>query len=300
MEVLDNYLSFLKKNKNYSPHTISNYQRDILKFLFYFTTKYDLPPSDLLTKITTTNIREYLAFLAQNGYSRKTAARKIAANKSFWSFLEKTKLLKKNPWERIASPKLERLIPGFLTVAEINKLLDAINKNENELLRERDRAIYEILYAAGIRLTELVSLNLQDIDSELEELNIYGKGDKERIVLIGGQAKKALKKYLVTYRPRLLGHKKSNVVFLNKLGTRISQRSVERNLQKYLLLSGLNKIVSPHTIRHSFATHLLEGGADLRTVQELLGHSSLSTTQIYTHISRERIKKIFNEHHPRA
>ncbi len=300
MQILDSYLSYLKKNKNYSGHTISNYQRDILKFLFYFTVKYDQSPAELIGNLTTNDIREYLTFLAQSGYSKKTAARKIAANKSFWSFLEKNQLLKTNPWERISSPKLERNIPGFLTVAEIDQFLAAVDKNENEPLRERDRAIYELLYASGIRLTELVSLDLRDLDSELEELNIYGKGEKERIVLIGGQAKKALANYLHNYRAQLLNGKKSEAVFLNKLGSRISQRSIERNLQKYLLLSGLNKTVSPHTIRHSFATHLLEGGADLRTVQELLGHSSLSTTQIYTHITRERIKKVFNEHHPRA
>lgn len=300
MDVLDKFLEYLDQQKKYSAHTVSNYQRDILKFLTFITEKYQTPASELLSKITVEDIRSFLAELTHNNFAKKSIARFIAANKAFWHFMLRNKFLNNDPWDRIGNPKLERKIPTFLTVTEINTLLNTIKNNPQELLGARDQAIYELLYATGIRVSELVGLNLENLDLENDELNIFGKGSKERIVLLGNTAKKALEHYLTKIRPQLLAGQINKAVFLNRNGTRITQRSIERNLVAYAHTAGLNNKITPHTIRHSFATHLLEGGADLRTVQELLGHSSLSTTQIYTHVTKDRIKKIFAQYHPRA
>lgn len=208
-------------------------------------------------------------------------------------------MVEDNPWQQIHSPKLERLLPDFLTVAEIELLLQTINKNQNEVLRARDRALYEVLYATGMRVSELVHMDLTDIDLSQGEVRVFGKGAKERIVLMGKQAQIVLDHYLQHIRPQLLKNK-SQAVFLSARGTRLTQRSIERNLVAYVQQAGITKEVTPHTIRHSFATHMLEGGADLRVVQELLGHSSLSTTQVYTHISRERMRSVLDQYHPRA
>ncbi len=300
MDILDKFLHFLEHNKKYSKHTLSSYQRDILKLITFCVSLKKTSPSVALPSIDVKLIREFLAHLSGNKYSKKSTARLIAANKSFWQYMVREKFLPDNPWLRISNPKIERNIPNFLTITEINQFLKAIDQNENELLRERDKALYELFYATGIRVTELISLNLSDLELDSNELNILGKGNKERIVLLGGPARTALEYYLKNIRSKLLNTKTTRAVFLNKLGTRITQRSVERNLLKYALMAGLKKKITPHTIRHSFATHLLEGGADLRAVQELLGHASLATTQIYTHVTKDRMKKIFDNFHPRA
>jgi integrase/recombinase XerC len=291
---LKKFSEYLKYQKNYSAHTLDNYLRDIVYFLDHCEAN-DLNPQTL----TAQDIRQYLAQLYEEDYTKKTVARKISAHKSFWHFLEREALVEDNPWQQIHSPKLERLLPDFLTVAEIELLLQTINKNQNELLRARDRALYEVLYATGMRVSELVHLDLTDIDLSQGEARVFGKGAKERIVLMGKQAQIVLDHYLQHIRPQLL-KKKSQALFLNARGTRLTQRSIERNLVAYVQQAGIAKEVTPHTIRHSFATHMLEGGADLRVVQELLGHSSLSTTQVYTHISRERMRSVLDQYHPRA
>jgi integrase/recombinase XerC len=290
------FIDFLKYNKNYSAHTLENYQRDILQFLTFSNPDQ---PLQAIPTITVQLIRSYLADLYAHDYTKRSAARKIAANKTFWKYLTREKIITENPWLRISSPKLEKTIPSFLTQEEITRLFETIGKNPNQLLRTRDQAIFEVLYATGMRVSELVKLNLRDLHLEQSEILVFGKGAKERIVLIGLTAQKALQAYLQATRPQLLVSPKNPAVFLNKRGGRITQRSVERNLVEYVTAAGITKSVTPHTIRHSFATHLLEGGADLRVVQELLGHSSLSTTQVYTHITKDRIKKIFTEYHPR-
>lgn len=291
---LQRFSEYLQYQKNYSAHTLDNYLRDIVYFLDYCAT-HKLDPY----KLTTQDIRGYLAQLYETDYTRKTVARKISAHKSFWRFLERESIVQENPWAHIRSPKLERLLPDFLTVAEIETFLQTINKNTNELVRARDRALYEVLYATGMRVSELVHLDLVDIALGQGELRVFGKGAKERIVLMGKQAQIVLDHYLQHIRPQLLKNK-TNAVFLNTRGGRLTQRSIERNLLAYIQQSGITKTVTPHTIRHSFATHMLEGGADLRVVQELLGHSSLSTTQVYTHISRERMRSVLDQFHPRA
>lgn len=297
MDVLDSFLKFLRNNKNYSEHTVTNYSRDILQFLHFINEQKSAEV--IVAKITLEDIRDYLVEMHKDLFAKRSIARKIAANKSFWKYLVREKVIQENPWLRVNSPKLEKNIPSFLSVEEMSALLNIINRVEDENLRGRDKALYELLYATGMRVSELVMLDLNDCDLENEEITVFGKGAKERIVLLGHNARKLLLKYIQDYRPVLLKQNSNKAVFLNKNGSRITQRSVERNLLKYVLMSGITKEVTPHTIRHSFATHLLEGGADLRVVQELLGHTSLSTTQIYTHITKDRIKKVFQEFHPR-
>lgn len=300
MEILDKYLDYLKYNKNYSNHTISNYQRDILKFLIYFIEKTNSPISELISKINHHDIREYLGVLHEMNLSKKSVARKIASNKSFWKYLVKEKVMDSNPWTKISNPKIIKKIPNFLTVDEIKSLFEIIETNVREKMALRDKAIYELLYATGIRVSELVQLNLNDLDLHSGELLVLGKGNKERIVLIGSYAKSALKEYISKAREQLLKGKKTKALFINRGGTRLTQRSVQRNLVNYVHQAGMIKEITPHAIRHTFATHMLEGGADLRTVQELLGHVSLATTQVYTHITKERIQKVFDQYHPRA
>lgn len=295
--MIQGFLDFLAGNKNYSTHTINSYAQDINYFFQYCRTQ-NIDPQKNYEQISLDLIRSYLRELNKNHYAKSSIARYIAAHKSFGKYLLQHKLIKSDPWQKIRSPKLDKNIPDFLTIEEINTLLDTITCNEDALIQGRDTAIYELLYASGIRVSELVNIQPEDLDLQRGELRIFGKGAKERIVLITPKAAKILSNYLQYIRPRLL-KKSESALFLNLKGSRLTQRSIQRNLVCYAKSAGLSKEVTPHTLRHSFATHLLEGGADLRTVQELLGHSSLSTTQVYTHITKDRIKKIFAQYHPR-
>ena len=295
--MIRDFADFLGRNKNYSAHTIQSYARDINYFLRYCR-EQGADPEKNYEQVTTDLIRGYLRELNKLGYAKSSVARCIAAHKSLGKYLLRHDRLRADPWQRINSPKLDKNIPDFLTIPEINTLLDTIARNEDALAQGRDTAIYELLYASGIRVSELVNIRPEDLDLSAGEVRIFGKGAKERIVLITPKAIKTLEHYLQDIRPRLL-KKPVQALFLNLKGSRLTQRSIQRNLVQYTKSAGLSKEVTPHTLRHSFATHLLEGGADLRTVQELLGHSSLSTTQVYTHITKDRIKKIFAQYHPR-
>ncbi|MDR1453930.1 MAG: tyrosine recombinase XerC [Candidatus Margulisbacteria bacterium] len=288
------FLTYLRQNKNYSAHTLSNYARDLRYFAQYCREQN-------AAAVTVETIRGYLKYLAKLDYAKRSIARCVAAHKSFGRFLLKNKLVQADPWQKINSPKLEKNMPDFLTVAEINNLLEISARGAADLKRGRDTAVYELLYASGIRVSELVNIQPLDLDLDAGEIRILGKGAKERIVLISPRAARALRDYLQNVRPVLAknNNNKENALFLNLKGGRLTQRSVERNLAQYAKLAGLSKNVTPHTLRHSFATHLLEGGADLRAVQELLGHSSLSTTQVYTHITKDRLEKVMRQYHPR-
>jgi integrase/recombinase XerC len=237
--------------------------------------------------------------MQNNDYSRATMARKLAALRSFVKYLCRENVLDGNPIANVSTPKQEKKLPRFLYPIEIDLLMDAPDTVNS--VGKRDKAILETLYAAGVRVTELVGINLADLDFNDELIKIRGKGNKERLAHIGRKAKTALLNYIDNGRPYLSA--KSNVVnnalFLNKYGTRISVRSIRNIINKYVEQLALTQKISPHTLRHSFATHLLNGGADLRAVQELLGHVKLSTTQIYTHLTRDRIKAIHDENHPR-
>src|SRR5205814_1986307 len=245
-------------------------------------------------------IREFLAYLYGQNYTKSTTARKLATLRSFYKFLIKRGHVNLNPLSTIRTPKQEKRLPKCLDLDQVQKLLDA--PGDADLLSARDKAMLEVLYSSGIRVSELVELEMADMDLQEGALRVKGKGRKDRLTPIGSQAIKAVQRY---FELRAIDAKSQqttngNRVFLNKHGEPLSTRSVRRKLDKYLVQAGLDPGISPHTLRHSFATHLLNNGADLRSVQELLGHQSLSTTQIYTHLTTSRMKEVYDQAHPRA
>lgn len=262
------------------------------------TTQVELIREKLL-KTDANQIRGFLTFLHEREYSKATAARKLATLRSFYKFCLRRGYLTTNPVATIRTPKQEKRLPKFLQVEEIQKLLSA--PDDGTLLGTRDRAMLETLYSTGVRVSELVSLNVSDVDMAGEALRVRGKGRKERLTPIGPTALAAIRRYveLRAADPRHMTFE-TEPLFVNKHGKRLSTRSVRRKLDKYLLMCGLDPNISPHTLRHTFATHMLNNGADLRSVQELLGHQSISTTQVYTHLSTAQIKKSYDDSHPRS
>jgi integrase/recombinase XerC len=250
-------------------------------------------------KCEPTLVREFLAYLYAQNYTKSTTARKLATLRSFYKFLIRRSLVSVNPLSTIRTPKQDKRLPKCLDLEQVQKLLES--PGEGDLLAARDRAMLEVLYSSGIRVSELVELEMQDLDLVEGVLRVRGKGRKDRLTPIGSQAIKALQRYfeMRSMEPRCGGAYAARV-FLNKHGEPLSTRSVRRKLDKYLVQAGLDPGISPHTLRHSFATHLLNNGADLRSVQELLGHQSLSTTQVYTHLTTARMKEAYNAAHPRA
>jgi integrase/recombinase XerC len=297
MVQLDNFLEYIQGAKNVSPHTVQNYRRDIEQFLEFLRR---LTPGDFaLNTVDTYMARRYLASLVGGDYARRTIARHIASLRSFSRYLCREQLIESNPFVGIRTPKLERRLPQFLDVPEVDDLLKL---PPGTLLGRRDRSILELLYGTGVRVSELTGLSLHNLNLHEQYILVFGKGAKERIIPIGRMAVKTLSSYLSESRPLL--RKKSAAVtdalFLNHSGTPLSDRSVRRILEKYVDMLAVRKRVTPHTLRHSFATHLLDNGADLRSVQELLGHVSLKTTQIYTHVSSDRLLSVYRNSHPRA
>jgi len=282
------FLNYLKNERNFSPHTISNYARDI-NFLMGFLKDRG---ADRLAA------REYLLQLEKKKYSRRSIARKLSAARSLFRYLMREKKVKANPFQNLMTPKLPKKLPNFLYPEEIKELFNAADPSTP--LGKRDMAVLELIYGTGMRVVEISRMNLNDLDRDEGEIRVFGKGAKERIVLFGSHADKALKAYLEEGRSALLHGAKTNAFFVGRRGSRLTPRHIERIIRFYAKKAGIQKKVTPHTLRHSFATHLLEGGADLRMVQELLGHVSLSTTQVYTHITKERLKKVYDEAHPRA
>ncbi|HWQ62622.1 MAG TPA: tyrosine recombinase, partial [Negativicutes bacterium] len=244
-------------------------------------------------------IRAYLAYLKDEDYARRTIARKMAALRSFFRHLCRETVVTENPFTTVRTPKLEKRLPVFLDPAEIDAILDLPARDS---LGRRDAAALELLYATGMRVGELAGLAVRDVDLAEGYALVYGKGSKERVVPVGRKAIAALKLYLELSRPRLMaaGGTAHDRLFVNSRGGPLTDRSVRRVVDKYVTALAIAKNVSPHTIRHTFATHLLNNGADLRTVQELLGHVNLSTTQLYTHVTKERLKTVYGKAHPRA
>lgn len=294
-EWIDRYLSGLQHGRNLSIHTLRGYSADLLQFLT-FVEDEGISSLDRVTRLT---VRKYLAQLRERPYSRPSIARKLAAIRGFFKFLSREKHLEANPLLLLRTPRKERKLPHYLSETEVDRLLEARGKTSN---RPRDRAILELLYGAGIRVSELAGLNRQDVDLDEGMIRVRGKGKKERVIPIGDEAARVLRNYLAPREPvgETGGRKEADPVFLNQRRGRLTDRSVRRVLDTHALAAGLPAATTPHTLRHSFATHLLNGGGDLRTVQELLGHTSLSTTQIYTHTSRQRIKDVYDRNHPRA
>jgi len=275
---------------------VGNYKRGSEKGFFQFLR---LKQIDSLEKVDKQVLRDYLAYLAEQGIAKASIARKLSAIRSFYRYLVREGILTKNPLEQAASPKLDRRLPSFLTVEETIRLLKAPDLTTPQ--GQRDRAIIELFYAAGLRVSELVNLNLEQVNIDTREIRVWGKGSKERMVLMGEPAARALTYYIGQGRLRLQGEKGDRgALFLNNRGRRLTERMVQKILSKYARLAGINKRVYPHLLRHTFATHLLDGGADLRVVQELLGHANLATTQIYTHVTQSRARKVYLSAHPMA
>lgn len=301
---IDHFTTYLRDARNNSVHTVRSYARDILQFVAFLETHgYGVETTEW-KEIDYLLIRRFLGKLSEEGYTRSSIARKLSSLKAFFKFLLRQKIVETNPASLVTSPKLEKRLPTVLEKDEIERLLAA--PPENTLQGLRDRAILETLYATGIRVGELVKIELGDIDFHAGEVRVLGKGNKERIVLLGTPAMDALRKYLLEARPLLLKGCKlpdkpvTEALLIGKYGTRLTDRQVHRIVVHYSNLLGLGRTVTPHTFRHTFATHMLEAGADLRIVQELLGHVSLTSTQIYTRVSREHLKKVYDAAHPRA
>ena len=287
----DKFINYLKIEKNASEHTAINYSIDLREFEKFLGGK-DISTVDHLT------LRKFLAEMKAKNYSKRTIARRLAALRTFFKFLFREGHIKTNPITAITTPKLDRTLPVFLDVDKVAKLLNSPSDKTPQGIR--DRAILETLYSAGIRVSELVGLDTNDIDFISGVIKVLGKGSKERVVPIGEPALKALKNYLDMRGKWIDATGDKRAVFLNKSAKRLTDRTVRRIVDKYIKECAILEKISPHSLRHSFATHMLDRGADLRSVQELLGHMNLSTTQIYTHVTMERLKAVYDKAHPRA
>lgn len=300
------FIEHLQWERHLSPYTVRNYETDLVPF-FEFLRGEGIADLRLVDRKL---VRKYVAWLAmerqvrltkasvKQGHDTPSVARKLSVLRSFYRFLVREKLLDINPVSRISMPKLDKRVPTFLSKQEVGKLIEAPELGTPLTLR--DRALLELLYAAGIRVSEIVGLDIDNIDLDAREVRVLGKGSKERISLMGKPALHALERYINLGRGKLVGKRRTEALFLNRYGARLSVRSVQNTVRRYSLKEGLSQKVHPHSIRHSFATHLLDGGADLRVVQELLGHESLSTTQIYTHLTTAEARKTYTKAHPRA
>jgi len=294
-EHLNKFITYLIAEKNASPYTVKNYRHEIGEFLD-FLKEQGIDSWDVVDRYV---LRRYLAWLQAQGYVKASITRRISELRSFCRYLVREGMLDRNPIRAISSPKVPKRLPNYLDLYEVEALLAAPDAMDPQ--GQRDLAILEVLYASGLRVSELVGLNLRNVDLQHGELRVWGKGAKERVALLGEPACRALRRYIREGRPELIkGNRETNALFLNRLGSRLSTRSVNNILDRYAKLAGLERRVTPHVMRHTFATHLLDGGADLRTVQELLGHADLSTTQIYTHVSQARAKEVYRKAHPRA
>jgi len=280
-----NFIDYLRKEKNYSEHTIRAYQKDVIMFIDFLNDKN-------IAEVDSNVISYYIAFLLKYGLDATTVARKLSSLKSFFRVLKKLHLVSDNPADVIRTPKKKRHLPGFLTYAQVEDGLKIDNP--------RDAAIMELLYSCGLRASELTGLNTDDIDFREEEIRVRGKGGKERIMPLGRKASEAIRKYLTCRKPPRGSQKTQAALFLSCRGGRLTTRALQLIVRKYLRKVAQAAGTNPHILRHSFATHLLERGADLRAVQELLGHASLSTVQIYTHMTTKRLKDVYKKAHPRA
>ena len=294
-EQLTGFLRYLDAERSASPHTLANYGREVREFLAFLARQGVRSCGQVDREV----LRAYLAWLGAQGYARGSVARRVAEVRSFGSYLQREGWLAGSPFLGLRAPKQGRRLPDVLSVEETVALLGQPDLRTPQGLR--DRTVLEVLYAGGLRVSELVGLDLTDVDLERGEVRVLGKGDKERVALLGEPARHWLRAYLSEGRPKLAGAARGEeAVFLNRWGGRLTARSVQTLLRQYTIMAGLDKHITPHVLRHTFATHLLDGGADLRVVQELLGHAQLSTTQVYTHVSRSQVRAVYLRAHPRA
>ncbi len=284
-DLINQFTEYLSLERNYTQNTVSAYKNDMKKLM-----KYN---HNNLLEITSEDLQKYLKSLSD--LNSNTIAHKISTFKSFYNFLERKKLVEKNPAISVIRPKQQTKLPTFLTIEEAIKLLDI---EVNTPYDARNKAILELLYSSGLRISELINLEMANIDLESCLIRVMGKGRKERIIPLGDYAIEALKIYIEKYRS-ILNKKNSTYIFLNNQGTKISRQFIFKTIKLECQKKGIRKNVSPHTLRHTFATHLLKNGANLRIIQELLGHENLSTTQIYTHLTNEKLRSDYEEFHPR-
>lgn len=293
---LENFRTYILVEKNFSKHTAKAYCSDILDFLLW------IGDTDV-GEVTLAKVREYLYFIQKFNYKKNTIARKIASLRTFYKFLYREKRSDSNPAMSLNAPKRAKSLPKFLTPFEVEQILNNINIETPAGFR--NKAILELLWATGMRVSELSGLNFEDLNLEENEIRVFGKGAKERIILVTDRAKSFLERYIKTARPIIakgytVSENEDSPVFINSTGFRLQTQSIRKAINEVVDKIQLPKHVTPHVFRHSFATHLIENGADLRVVQELLGHASISNTQIYTHISSQHLKEVYNEAHPRA
>ncbi|MDY0019659.1 MAG: tyrosine recombinase XerC [Anaerolineae bacterium] len=290
---LERYLDSLEQ-ENASYYTIKNYGTDITQFLNYCAEQ----EARTLEALTREMVRNYLQVLDELGIARASIARRVFELRAFGDYLVRARAWEQNLFRRIYAPRLPQRLPRYLTGEEVEKLLAAPDTKTPKGVR--DRAILETLYASGVRVSELVGLDLRDVSFSAGEMRVIGKGDKERLVLLGRPALGALRRYLEGARDEFMGDRATSALFLNRFGRRLSVRSVDEIVRMAGVAAGIEQVVTPHLLRHTFATHLLDGGADLRVVQELLGHSSLATTQIYAHVTQHHAREVYLRAHPRA
>jgi len=293
-ELIEQFLNFLSVEKGLASNTISSYKIDLLKFTSFLKRSH----VDSMDRVKKDDLRKYLMYLKDKGLSTNSISRNLAAIKTFYKFIVNEGRVKENVAGILESPKLWKKLPNTLNVGEVDKLLNAPDSRNWRGIR--DKASLELMYATGMRVSEIVNLKVSSLNMDVGFVRCIGKGSKERIIPLGGKAQSAIKKYLAKSRTRLAKKQdKDNALFLTRLGKKMSRQTFWKMIKFYARRASIKKGISPHILRHSFATHLLERGADLRIIQEMLGHSDISTTQIYTHINKERLKSIHHKYHPR-
>ncbi len=293
-QLLDSFLTYLTIEKGLSKNTLESYGRDVRKFLLFL----EEGQIKTIQEIKYENILDFLSHFKKQGFSDTTTVRTIVSIKQFFKYLLLEKIIKEDPTSQIRTPKMKKSIPGVISLEDVERVLASPNESTPEGIR--DLAMLEVLYATGIRVSELIWLKLNEVNFEMGFVIVYGKGSKERIVPIGKQAQEKLRTYMELSRPLLLKSRDSKELFVTRRAKAMTRQGFWKLIKNYALKAGITKQISPHTMRHSFATHLLERGADLRTIQIMLGHSDISTTQIYTHVENERLKEIHKKYHPRS
>jgi integrase/recombinase XerD len=298
-EAIDKFLNYLKVEKGFSQNTIEAYQNDLYQLVGFLEEAAKGGTILPWTAFDRQSVLSYLTNLKERRYAATTVARKVAAIKSFFSFLVAEGLVKDNPTRDVPSPRVGKSLPKPISITQARQLLEETEKRATPEAK-RDKAMLQLLYASGMRVSELVSLNLNDVDTDGGYVRCFGKGHKERLIPIHSQAVAALKDYMSQGRPRMKAGGGEEALFLNRRGERLTRQGLWQIIKGYAKAAKLGIDITPHTLRHSFATHMLSGGADLRSVQELLGHANISTTQVYTHLTTEHIRRAYEKSHPRA
>jgi len=288
--LVQEFVDYLVVERRHSPHTIDGYRRDITRFL-------DALSGQSIQNVTTSCIRDHMMNLQNHGLSSRSIARCLSTIKSFFRYMVAEKQLSESPAEILEAPKLWRKLPSVISVQDVELLLES--PDTSTILGKRDKVMFEVLYATGLRVSELISLKLSDLNLEMGCLRTLGKGDKERLVPLGNVAQQELRRYIEWVRQDLLKKKTSPYLFLSQRGSPMTRQGFWKIVKQYARKANISAPISPHTLRHAFATHLLERGADLRSVQQMLGHADISTTQIYTHVMEKRMREVFEEFHPR-